>query len=73
MRSFLAAFALLLNAYMTGAAAQSASPVGNWLTEGKSGIVEIYRCTPNGDLLCGRLTWFRIKPDDPNQIGRAHV
>ena len=69
MRSFLAAFALLLSASVTGAVAQSVSPVGNWLTEGKSGIVEIYRCTPNGDTLCGRLAWFRIKPDDPNPQG----
>jgi uncharacterized protein (DUF2147 family) len=48
--------------------AESASPLGTWLTEKKSGIVEIYRCE-GSDMLCGRLVWFQIKPDDPNPEG----
>jgi uncharacterized protein (DUF2147 family) len=47
------------------AAAQGVTPVGDWLTEKQSGLIEIYRCT-GGDTLCGRLVWFRIRPDDPN-------
>ena len=58
---------LLLVAPVT-AAAQTDSPLGTWLTEKKSGIVELYRCN-NGDTLCGRLVWFKIKPDDPNPQG----
>lgn len=51
-----------------GGAAPGPSPEGNWLTEKKSGIVEIYRC-PGSDEFCGKLVWFRIKPDDPNPQG----
>ena len=62
--------ALTISASLTaGAAAQSAPPVGHWLTEKKSGIIEIYRCVNGGETLCGRLAWFRIKPDDPNPQG----
>jgi uncharacterized protein (DUF2147 family) len=69
MRNSLMPFMLLLSAAATAsAAAQSVSPEGNWLTEKKSGIVEIYRCTGD-DTLCGRLVWFQIKPDDPNPQG----
>jgi uncharacterized protein (DUF2147 family) len=69
MRSFLAAFVLLLSASpATVAVAQSASPVGNWATADKSGIIEIYHCT-DSDALCGRLAWFQIKADDPNPQG----
>jgi len=50
-----------------GAAAQNPSAVGDWLTEKKNGIIEIYRCA-GGDALCGKLAWFRIKPDDPNPL-----
>jgi uncharacterized protein (DUF2147 family) len=59
--------AVLLIAQMT-AQAQTASPLGKWLTEKKDGIVEIYRCG-DSDTLCGRLMWFQIKPDDPNPQG----
>ena len=34
----------------------------------KSGIVEIF-LRPGGDALCGRIAWFKIKPDDPNPQG----
>jgi uncharacterized protein (DUF2147 family) len=40
---------------------------GKWLTEGKSAIVEIFRC--GSDDLCGRLVWFRIGANDPNPQG----
>ena len=49
------------------AAAAQPSAEGYWLTGGTNGIIEIYRC--GGDVLCGRLSWFRIKPDDPNPQG----
>ena len=67
MSRFLQSILVLLSAWlMAGAAAPSPSLVGSWLTEKKSGIVEIFRCWPGGDDLCGKLVWFRIKPDDPN-------
>jgi uncharacterized protein (DUF2147 family) len=47
-------------------AAGNAAPPGvqgYWLTANKSGIVEIFSC---GEGICGKLAWFRIKPDDPN-------
>lgn len=37
---------------------------GRWLTEEKTGVVEIYRC--DSDTLCGRLLWLRIRPKDDN-------
>jgi uncharacterized protein (DUF2147 family) len=48
------------------AAAAEPSPLveGRWLTEKKSGVIEIYQCA--ADTLCGKLVWFRIDPDDPN-------
>ena len=58
--------AFILGAAMiVAAAAPGQSIEGRWLTEKKSGIVEIYRCA--GDALCGKLVWVRIKPDDKNQ------
>ena len=68
MRAFAKAVAAL-SAIATIAATQPGpSAEGRWLTEKKNGIVEIFRCS-GGDTLCGRLLWFRIKPDDPNQKG----
>jgi uncharacterized protein (DUF2147 family) len=49
-----------------GIASAAASPEGRWLTEKKSGIVEIFRCGAGTETLCGRLAWFRMKADDPN-------
>ena len=58
-----------LGAIATLAAAPSAPSVeGRWLTQGKHGIVEIYRCG-GGDTLCGRLAWVRLEPGDPNRDG----
>lgn len=48
------------------AGASATLPEGYWLTEKKDGLVEIFRCAAGGDTLCGRLAWFRIRPDDPN-------
>ena len=51
---------------LTGAAAPGESPEGYWLTAKKDGIIQILRC---GEALCGKLAWFRISPNDPNQQG----
>src|SRR5436305_1599239 len=42
-------------------------PEGRWLTQDKSGIVEVYRC---GDALCGRLLWFQMQSlhDNPQAL-----
>lgn len=56
-------------AFFANAAAPAQSPEGTWLTEKKSGIVEIFRCWGGGDELCGKLVWFRVKPDAPNPNG----
>jgi uncharacterized protein (DUF2147 family) len=65
MNKLLKPVILLLSALLvSGAAAPASSPEGHWLTADKSGIIEIFRC--GGEMLCGRLAWFRIKPDDPN-------
>ena len=50
---------------LLGATQPGFSPEGRWLTEKKNGIVEIFRCS-GGDILCGRLVWFRLKPGDSN-------
>jgi uncharacterized protein (DUF2147 family) len=55
---------LLGAAILCGAALPLASPEGNWLTEKRNGIVEIYRCLAGR--LCGRLVWLRIPPDAGN-------
>ncbi|HUI34366.1 MAG TPA: DUF2147 domain-containing protein [Stellaceae bacterium] len=59
---------VLLQTAALAATAKTGGPLGTWLTEKKSGIVEIYRCA-DSDALCGRLVWFKIKPDDPNPLG----
>jgi uncharacterized protein (DUF2147 family) len=59
---------LLVAAAVPGAAtAAEPSPEGYWLTEKKQGIVQIYRC--GSDMLCGKIVWFRIKPESPNPQG----
>ena len=69
MRRFLQPIILMLGvSVVSGAAAPGPSPEGFWLTEKKSGIVEIFPCA-GGDTLCGKLAWFRIKPDDPKPQG----
>ena len=59
---------LMLLAASSIASAAPGVPLGTWLTEKKDGIVEIYRCA-DSDVLCGKLVWFKIKPDDPNPLG----
>ena len=63
---------LLATTTWTGAIVSAGEAVeGRWLTQGKSAVVEIYRCA--GDELCGRLLWFRVKPTDPDpQIADIH-
>jgi uncharacterized protein (DUF2147 family) len=68
MRKFLAPSLLLLGASIAVGASPNRSPEGDWLTEKKSGIIEVFRCGP-GETLCGKIVWFRIKPDDPNPKG----
>ena len=65
-RRLLGPAALLLSLSALQSVAAAASPEGLWLTAGKNGVVEVFRCAASGDTLCGRLAWFRIKPDDPN-------
>ena len=69
MRGVFGPILLLLSLSGLAAAAPEASPEGNWLTEKKNGIIQIFRCGSGGAELCGRLAWFRIKPDDPNPQG----
>src|SRR5262249_39540050 len=68
-RSFLA-FALATFGFSAiASAAPDASPEGYWLTEKKSGIVQIFRCWGGSQDLCGKLVWFRLKPEDHNPNG----
>jgi uncharacterized protein (DUF2147 family) len=53
---------------MAASAAPAGSPEGYWKTAGSNGIIDIVHCGA-GDTLCGKLAWFRIKPDDPNPQG----
>jgi uncharacterized protein (DUF2147 family) len=70
MRMRLKPVLLLLGGSLLAASAQpGTSPEGNWLTEKKSGIIKIFRCSEDSDVLCGKLVWFRIKSDDPNPNG----
>lgn len=63
-------FGIGLIAYLFAAAITLSCPhaenavQGNWLTEEKTSIVEIYGC--GGDTLCGRLLWLRLRPSDNN-------
>ena len=56
---------LVVASRIAAAAEPGQSAEGRWLTEKKSGIIDIYRCA--GDALCGKLVWLRIKPGDKNQ------
>ena len=67
MRALLLMVVLLLALCRAVCAASGVSPEGRWWTEKKDAIVEIYRC--GSDTLCGKLLWFRIKPNDPNPQG----
>jgi uncharacterized protein (DUF2147 family) len=70
MRGFLRPILLSLGAsLMIGAATPDPTAEGNWLTEKKSGIVQVFPCWAGGDELCGKLVWFRIGPGDPNPGG----
>lgn len=65
----LIASALFTTTLIPTASATEAAVEGRWLTEEKSGVVEIYRC---GDgALCGRLVWLRMKPTDQKQNPEA--
>ena len=69
MRSFVLGvsaglFALAL-AFGAGAAG---SPEGQWLTEKHDGIITIFRC--GGETLCGKVSWFRLRPNEPNPEAR---
>lgn len=66
-RSLARTLVLLLGFAAPGALAAQPSPEGYWLTEKKNGIIQIYRC--GGDMMCGKIAWFRIKPDSPNPRG----
>jgi uncharacterized protein (DUF2147 family) len=65
MATFIKLFVALCAIALLAATQPGASPEGRWLTEKKNGIVEIFRCS-GGDVLCGRLLWFRLKPGDAN-------
>lgn len=56
--------ALLGTTLGPGAPGQTATIEGRWLTQPKTGIVEIYRC--DTDARCGRLLWLQLKPSDDN-------
>jgi uncharacterized protein (DUF2147 family) len=66
LRSILAALTALP---LVAAAAPAPSPEGDWLTEKKDGIVEVFRCWAGGEDLCGKIAWFQIDPKDPNPQG----
>lgn len=54
--------ALLAATSRSAEGAPGGTAEGRWLTQGKSAVVEIYRC---GDgALCGRLSWLRMRPVD---------
>jgi uncharacterized protein (DUF2147 family) len=65
MAAFMKPFAALCALILLGAIQPGFSPEGRWLTEKKNGMVEIFRCA-GGDVLCGRLVWFRLKLGDSN-------
>ena len=65
MATFIKLFVALCAIALLAATQPGASLEGRWLTEKKNGIVEIFRCS-GGDVLCGRLLWFRLKPGDAN-------
>lgn len=65
MRKVLApAILLFLIPIAVGAAAPNGSPEGYWLTAKHDAVIELYRCA--GEELCGRIAWFRLRPDNTN-------
>lgn len=68
MRKRIPLVLLFLTIVTPAAAAPSASPEGYWRTAGGNGIIQIMRCGAD-DVLCGKLAWFRIRPDSPNPQG----
>lgn len=68
MRKRLSPVLLFFGLAMSATAASGASPEGFWRTAGGNGIIQITICGADGTL-CGKLAWFRIKPDNPNPKG----
>jgi uncharacterized protein (DUF2147 family) len=65
MRLSIGLITFLVASSVTTFGPHAETPVqGRWLTEEKTGVVEIYGC--GTDTLCGRLLWFRIQPTDEN-------
>ena len=62
-----AVIALLVTGFVTPWSARADIPEGRWLTQDKSGVVEVYRCD---DALCGRLVWFQMRSlhNDPEAL-----
>jgi len=65
MGAFVKRSSALCALILLGTTQPGSSPEGRWLTEKKNGVVEIFRCS-GGDVLCGRLVWFRLKLGDSN-------
>src|SRR5207237_4237403 len=65
MGAFVKRSSALCALILLGTTQPGSSPEGRWLTEKKNGVVEIFRCS-GGDVLCGRLVWFHLKPGDSN-------
>jgi uncharacterized protein (DUF2147 family) len=55
---------LFATTFAAAAGVRGEAVEGRWLTQEKSAVVEIYRCSEGA--LCGRLAWFRMKPADHN-------
>jgi uncharacterized protein (DUF2147 family) len=68
MRKFPMLVTLLVVTAPAAAATPNVSPEGYWRTAGGNGIIEIARCGAD-DTLCGKLAWFHIDSDDPDQQG----
>jgi uncharacterized protein (DUF2147 family) len=64
MRKLVISMVLPATALATVTVPRAETVEGRWLTEPKTGAVEIYRCA--GDTLCGRLLWLRLRPSDNN-------
>lgn len=59
MRFHALPLSLLALAIAAPAAAQSAkAPTGLWLTENKRSAIELYRCSADKPLLCGKIAWI---------------
>ncbi len=58
MRHFIFSLCLTTLCSAPALAQQAKAPTGLWLTENQRSVIELYRCSSDKPLLCGKIAWI---------------